>query len=373
MKATRPGRVIGLALESYSGGDIGYGPGIGRITVFLNPHFAFGSINSDGDFESLFAEIQADGDPLSAETQPTILEKFVSLIKSALEKLGLFIENGIAKVKKLIAENLQIGSPEKPSGITMYDEETGEPYCLKIKSGQIINVPGECTESIAEMENGSSTTEATTTEIESSTTESTTTEMSETGSNPVTTTEATSSEPACVPDWSCADWQPVPETTACGQTFTQTRTCTDQNNCGTDQDKPAETQNTTGTKDCSTGAEAGAADGGGSPPIADTTPPVITLLGDSVININVGVPYVDAGAAASDDVDGDISASIAAVNSVDTNVAGTYTVTYNVSDAAGNVATEVIRTVIVASQSEVVPEPQPEPEPEPQPEPQPES
>ena len=33
------------------------------------------------------------------------------------------------------------------------------------------------------------------------------------------------------------------------------------------------------------------------------------------------------------------------VNSVDVNTVGTYTVTYNVSDAAGNAATQVTRTV----------------------------
>ena len=33
------------------------------------------------------------------------------------------------------------------------------------------------------------------------------------------------------------------------------------------------------------------------------------------------------------------------VNSVDVNTVGTYTVTYNVSDAAGNAATQVTRTI----------------------------
>ena len=33
------------------------------------------------------------------------------------------------------------------------------------------------------------------------------------------------------------------------------------------------------------------------------------------------------------------------VNAVDVNTVGTYTVTYNVSDAAGNAATQVTRTV----------------------------
>jgi len=79
----------------------------------------------------------------------------------------------------------------------------------------------------------------------------------------------------------------------------------------------------------------------------DTTPPVITLLGDATVNINVGDTYTDDGATALDDVDGDTTAQIVIVNPVDTTTAGTYTITYNVSDAAGNAAAEVIRTVIV--------------------------
>ena len=85
--------------------------------------------------------------------------------------------------------------------------------------------------------------------------------------------------------------------------------------------------------------------------IADTTPPVITLVGDDPVNITVGSTYTDAGATATDDVDGDITANIVTVNNVDATTIGTYTVTYNVSDAAGNAATEVTRTVNVTAQT----------------------
>lgn len=80
---------------------------------------------------------------------------------------------------------------------------------------------------------------------------------------------------------------------------------------------------------------------------ADTVAPVITLLGDSVVNISVGDSYTDAGATATDNVDGNITSSIVVTGTVDTNTQGTYTLTYNVSDAAGNAATAVTRTVNV--------------------------
>ena len=79
----------------------------------------------------------------------------------------------------------------------------------------------------------------------------------------------------------------------------------------------------------------------------DNTSPVITLLGESVVTVEVGSNYVDAGATATDDVDGDLTASIITSSDVDISTVGTYLVTYNVSDTAGNAATEVTRTVNV--------------------------
>ena len=85
-------------------------------------------------------------------------------------------------------------------------------------------------------------------------------------------------------------------------------------------------------------------------PPPDTTAPVITLLGDAVVQLEVGEPYSDAGATASDDFDGDITGDIVVVGDViDTSSVGDHTVTYNVEDAAGNPAVEVTRTVNVVA------------------------
>jgi hypothetical protein len=79
----------------------------------------------------------------------------------------------------------------------------------------------------------------------------------------------------------------------------------------------------------------------------DKTAPVITLIGDASVYVNKGTPYVDAGATASDETDGDITGSIVVNNPVNVNVEDTIYVTYNVSDKAGNEAEEVKRKVIV--------------------------
>ncbi len=83
--------------------------------------------------------------------------------------------------------------------------------------------------------------------------------------------------------------------------------------------------------------------------VPDETPPIITLLGDNPVNSYIGDSYEDAGATAFDDVDGDITANIATTGlPINTSAVGTYTITYNVSDSAGNPAEEVSRNVNVS-------------------------
>ena len=85
--------------------------------------------------------------------------------------------------------------------------------------------------------------------------------------------------------------------------------------------------------------------GGGGVPV-DTEVPVITLLGGDIV-LKVGNRYIEQGAIAIDNRDGNITDKIIQSNTVNTSIVGSYTVTYNVSDIAGNSADEVTRVVIV--------------------------
>jgi hypothetical protein len=84
----------------------------------------------------------------------------------------------------------------------------------------------------------------------------------------------------------------------------------------------------------------------GAPP-KDTTPPVITLKGNKIVSLTVGEAYVDAGATAQDNVDGDLTASIIIDNPVDTTKTGTYQVKYRVTDKSNNKAKVVVRMVTI--------------------------
>ncbi|MGB0580358.1 MAG: immunoglobulin-like domain-containing protein [Limisphaerales bacterium] len=81
--------------------------------------------------------------------------------------------------------------------------------------------------------------------------------------------------------------------------------------------------------------------------VPDSTPPTIALNGSSVVYVECALEsYSEAGASASDDVDGNVAVTIGG-DAVDTATLGTYVVTYNAVDVAGNQASQVTRTVVV--------------------------
>ncbi|MHB1316661.1 MAG: tail fiber domain-containing protein, partial [Minisyncoccota bacterium] len=65
-------------------------------------------------------------------------------VLTGFENMGARFVNGIAYFKNVFVESLTIGTQEKPSGITLYDEVTGEPYCLKMRNGAMVSLAGDC-------------------------------------------------------------------------------------------------------------------------------------------------------------------------------------------------------------------------------------
>ena len=79
--------------------------------------------------------------------------------------------------------------------------------------------------------------------------------------------------------------------------------------------------------------------------VEDTTIPVITLTGDASITHEAGGEYTDEGAVWADIVDG--TGDVVATGEVDVQVPGSYVLSYNFTDAAGNEAVTVTRTIVV--------------------------
>lgn len=89
--------------------------------------------------------------------------------------------------------------------------------------------------------------------------------------------------------------------------------------------------------------------------IEDVTAPLIELVGQPEISVLVNTSYEDAGVNYADDSGCDISSLLMVDNPVDVTTEGTYTVTYNISDFAGNAAAELTRTVNVIGEDTEAP------------------
>ena len=84
--------------------------------------------------------------------------------------------------------------------------------------------------------------------------------------------------------------------------------------------------------------------------ISNGFPPSISLEGEEMVNLWIGTPFSEPGFVAIDKEDGVLTSSVSVSGVVDTETAGTYTVTYSVTDSDQNMITAV-RRVIVAPDS----------------------
>ncbi len=78
----------------------------------------------------------------------------------------------------------------------------------------------------------------------------------------------------------------------------------------------------------------------------DSLAPELSLLGGNTVTIPAGTEFADPGFAATDNIDGDITASVTVTGEYDRYLPGEYTLTYTVTDRHGNTTT-VVRTLIV--------------------------
>ena len=84
-------------------------------------------------------------------------------------------------------------------------------------------------------------------------------------------------------------------------------------------------------------------------PILGADPPVITIIGDTIVDLLVGDVYTELGATAFDNEAGDLTTSMVTAGVVNTSIAGVNFITYNVNDSVANNAVEKIRTIIVSA------------------------
>lgn len=78
----------------------------------------------------------------------------------------------------------------------------------------------------------------------------------------------------------------------------------------------------------------------------DITPPVITLKGNTIIYLTLGSTYQEPGYTAIDGCEGDLTSKVQVKGNVNVNQIGSYELTYEVSDSAGNIGSAVRKVII---------------------------
>ncbi len=86
--------------------------------------------------EQIFALSPRENVSFAAMAVSTVSDLFADILGS--------LRRGFLALKQLATDALKVGTSEKPSGITIYDQQTKTPYCLVVNSGQVQNIPGEC-------------------------------------------------------------------------------------------------------------------------------------------------------------------------------------------------------------------------------------
>lgn len=94
-KAIEPGRVIGTALTPF---DPAISGATGTLEIFVNPHWSIGSIEEK--------DVPTELPDFSSTSTPNILDKFTLTIENSLQKLGLIIKNGVAKLKEIFVDKI---------------------------------------------------------------------------------------------------------------------------------------------------------------------------------------------------------------------------------------------------------------------------
>ncbi|MFC1623676.1 immunoglobulin-like domain-containing protein, partial [Patescibacteria group bacterium] len=293
-----------------------------------------------------------------------------------LEELGVRLTAGVAYFKDVVVERLTVGSQEKPSGITLYDRETGEAYCLEVVNGVMINTPGEC---VAPQMDANNTQINADTEVPTILIQGNNPAEIEIGAsyvdlgvvaqdskgndlsvNVVVRGQSSGSEAdGGLTSTTIQEEITVSEIsldTSTSTIYIITYSATDNDGLSASAERTVIVGDGEFTDDSLQFTETEQATT--TPEIieeqADITAPIITPNGEVNIEIELNSVYEDEGATADDETDGNITESIVVSGEVDTLIAGTYTISYNVSDSVGNDAEEVVRMVVVKTAELVI-------------------
>ncbi len=159
-KATTSGVVVGIALDTFDADSEKDGDGVGMIKVLINlsyykidPEIKAGEVLANlWTLNESTGSIRAMG-PVDFDNYPILN---VKAIQSFSGKWSIDEDGSIVAEDLKVKGSATLGSPENRIGVTLYDEVSGAPYCLRISNGSVKTSPGECGNTSSDTSSGSS-------------------------------------------------------------------------------------------------------------------------------------------------------------------------------------------------------------------------
>jgi hypothetical protein len=99
MKATQSGRVVGVAMDVFSGTT---GNQTGTVLVFVNPHWTTGNATDSASM----ADIGWNLTNASGTSGASPVDQFTAYVAAALARLGIVIQNGVATLRAIVVDKV---------------------------------------------------------------------------------------------------------------------------------------------------------------------------------------------------------------------------------------------------------------------------
>ena len=122
MRAIKPGRVVGIALED---GDT-------EVMMFVNPHYA-------GTELDIFGKLADFSSAKTTVEKASFQDMFANILSA--------FKDAVLSVTKLIAKQIETDDITVKNGISTYDKGTEQLVCIQVNNGIITSTPGSCSSS----------------------------------------------------------------------------------------------------------------------------------------------------------------------------------------------------------------------------------
>jgi hypothetical protein len=98
----------------------------------------------DALFDAMTVEILSASSTTTSSPVFNFIDALYAAILDKLTAMGIFVTETMTRIANLFVDELTVGSASLPSGVTLYDETNGAPYCIKMVAGVLQSISGTC-------------------------------------------------------------------------------------------------------------------------------------------------------------------------------------------------------------------------------------